>query len=45
MEASIAALKEHHTQLKETWSIKPSLEVAIPDKPLDQFCKEILSHV
>ncbi len=45
MEASIAALKEHHKQLKETWSIKPSLEIAIPDKPLDQFCREILSHV
>lgn len=45
MEASIAALKEHHKQLKETWGIKTSLEVAIPDKPLDQFCKEILSHV
>ncbi len=45
MDASIAALKEHHKQLKETWGIMPSLEVAIPDKPLDQFCKEILSHV
>lgn len=45
MEASVAVLKEHHKQLKETWGIKPSLEVAIPDKSLDQFCKEILSHV
>jgi len=45
MEASIAALKEHHHRLKETWNIKPVLEVAIPDKPLDQFCKEILTHV
>ncbi len=45
MEASIAALKEHHEQLKKTWGIKPSAEVAIPDKPLDEFCKEILSHV
>ena len=45
MEASIDALREHHRQLKETWNIKPSLEVAIPEKSLDQFCKEILSHV
>jgi CRISPR system Cascade subunit CasC len=45
MDASIAALKEHHKQLKETWSIKPTLEIAMPDKPLDEFCKEILSHV
>jgi CRISPR system Cascade subunit CasC len=45
MKASIDRLKEHHKQLKETWGIKPSLEVAIPDKPLDEFCKEILSHV
>jgi len=45
MEASTAALKEHHGQLKKTWGIKPSVEVTIPDKPLDEFCKEILSHV
>jgi CRISPR system Cascade subunit CasC len=45
MEASVVVLKEHHKQLKETWGIKPSLEVAIPDKSLDQFCEEILSHV
>jgi len=43
--ASVAALKEHHEQLKKTWGIKPSLEIAIPDKSLDQFCAEILSHV
>jgi len=43
--ASVAALKEHHEQLKKTWGIKPSLEIAIPDKPLDQFCAEILSYV
>jgi CRISPR system Cascade subunit CasC len=45
MVASITALKEHHAQLTKTWGIKPSVEVAIPDKPLDEFCKEILSHV
>jgi CRISPR system Cascade subunit CasC len=45
MDASIAALKEHHQQLKNTWGIKPSVEIAIPDKPLDAFCTEILRHV
>jgi CRISPR system Cascade subunit CasC len=45
MDASIAALKEHHKQLKTTWDIKPSAEVFIPDKSLDEFCEEILSHV
>ena len=45
MDASIAALKEHHKQLKETWNIKPALEIAIPDKSLNEFCKEIMSHV
>ncbi len=45
MGASITALNEHHEQLKKTWGIKPSAEVAIPDKPLDQFCEEILRHV
>jgi CRISPR system Cascade subunit CasC len=45
MDASITALKEHHEQLKKTWGIKPSAEIAIPDKPLDEFCEEILRHV
>ena len=45
MDASIEALKKHHEQLKNTWGIKPAVEVAIPEKPLDQFCEEILSHV
>ncbi len=45
MEASIGALKEHHEQLKKTWGIKPSAEIAIPDMPLDEFCEEILRHV
>ena len=45
MDASIAALREHHEQLKKTWGIKPSAEVAIPDKPLDEFCEEILHRV
>jgi CRISPR system Cascade subunit CasC len=45
MEASIAALTEHHKQMQDTWSIQPTLEVAIPKRPLDEFCKEILNRV
>jgi CRISPR system Cascade subunit CasC len=45
MEASVAALKHHHEQLKTTWGIQTSVEVAIPDRPLAQFCEEILHHV
>lgn len=45
MEASIAALKEHHAQLKKIWGLKPVLEKAIPDTDLDTFCKEIVAHV
>jgi CRISPR system Cascade subunit CasC len=45
MEASITALKAHHEQLKATWGLKPTAEVAIPDKSLDQFCAELLAHV
>lgn len=45
VDASIAALKEHHEQLKKTWGIQPVVEVAIPDKSLDDFCKEIIAHV
>jgi CRISPR system Cascade subunit CasC len=45
MDASIAALKEHHEQLKSTWGIRPLAEVAIPDRTLDQFCEEIVRHV
>ncbi len=44
-EPSIAALKQHHEQLKKTWNIKPVLEIVIPEKDLDTFCKEITSHV
>lgn len=45
VDASIAAMKEHHAQLKKTWGIKPGVEVAIPDIGLDTFCKEIIAHV
>jgi CRISPR system Cascade subunit CasC len=43
--ASIAKLKAHHEQLKTTWGIKPTAEVAIPDLGLDAFCKELVAHV
>lgn len=45
MVESISKLKEHHEQLKTTWGINPIVEIAIPDRPLDKFCEEILSHV
>lgn len=45
MGASIFALKKHHEQLKQTWGISPLVEAAIPDKPLGEFCKEMLRHV
>lgn len=45
MEASVTALKHHHEQLKKTWGIRPSVDIAIPEKSLDQFCQEILTHV
>ena len=44
-DTSIAALKAHHEQLKTTWSIKPVVEVTIPDIGLDAFCKAIVAHV
>jgi CRISPR system Cascade subunit CasC len=45
MDASIAALRDHHAQLKKTWGIKPLVEKAIPDIDLDTFCTEIVTHV
>jgi CRISPR system Cascade subunit CasC len=45
MAPSITALKEHHEQLKGTWGITPVAEAAIPNKSLDEFCKEIVTHV
>ncbi len=44
-DASIAALKAHHEQLKTTWGIKPVVEVAIPDAGLDTFCERLVAHV
>jgi CRISPR system Cascade subunit CasC len=45
IDASIAKLKQHREQLEKTWGIKPKAEAAIPDKTIDEFCKEILQHV
>jgi CRISPR system Cascade subunit CasC len=45
VDASVAALKEHYAQLKKTWNIQTSVEVAIPDTDLNTFCKEIIAHV
>jgi len=45
MDASVLALKQHREQLEKTWGIKPVVDVAMPDRPIDEFCKEILSHV
>lgn len=45
MDASIAALREHHEQLKKTWGITSTAEEVIPDKALDEFCGEIVRHV
>lgn len=45
VEPSIAALKAHHEQLKQTWGIKPVVEVAIPDVGLDAFCERLVAHV
>jgi CRISPR system Cascade subunit CasC len=44
-DASIAALKAHHEQLKTTWGIQPVEEVAIPDTGLDAFCERLVAHV
>ena len=45
IQASIAALKHHHEELKKTWGIQPAREVAIPDHTLEDFCTEMLGHV
>jgi CRISPR system Cascade subunit CasC len=45
MDESITRLKAHHEQLKQTWGIRPELETAIPDRPLDEFCSGVLQYV
>jgi CRISPR system Cascade subunit CasC len=45
MQASIEKLTQHHAELKGTWGIEPTVEVAIPNLPLSKFCEEILHYV
>lgn len=45
MEASVAALKKHREQLEKVWGIKVTAAATIPEKTIDEFCEEILSHV
>ncbi|OPZ30602.1 MAG: CRISPR system Cascade subunit CasC [Lentisphaerae bacterium ADurb.BinA184] len=45
VEASVAALKQHHEQMKETWGIQTTAELAIPDTGLEDFCERIVVHV
>ena len=45
MEPSIAALKKHHAATMKTWGTEMSVEAAIPDESLANFCEKILSHV
>ena len=45
VETSIECMKQHHEALKKTWGIKTAVEVAIPDKSLDELCKVLVAHV
>ena len=42
---SVELLKAHHADLKKTWGIKTTAECAMPEKSLEEFCKELLAHV
>lgn len=43
-DASVTLLKDHHSQMKKTWDIRPTVEVTIPDVGLDAFCKELIKN-
>lgn len=43
--ASIDQLKAEHESLKKTWGIETVAEAAIPDKPLNEFCKVLVGYV
>ncbi len=45
LDASIEALKAHHSKLKETWGIACDTEVSIPDVNLNAFCEALTQHV
>jgi CRISPR system Cascade subunit CasC len=44
---SIERMKKHYEDLKKTWGIKTAVEVEVasPDKSLDEFCKVLVGHV
>ncbi|XOV70441.1 MAG: type I-E CRISPR-associated protein Cas7/Cse4/CasC [Verrucomicrobiota bacterium] len=45
LEASVEALKAHHTKLKETWDITCDAEVILPDINLNAFCEALTQNV
>lgn len=45
LESSIALLKAHHNQLKETWGITCDVEVSLPEANLNAFCEALVKHV
>ena len=45
IEPSIAKMKEQHKNLKDNFGLKSLAEIGIPDKTLDDFCKELTGHV
>lgn len=45
LDASIEAMRAHHTKLKDTWGITCDTEVAIPEVNLNAFCQALTQHV
>jgi CRISPR system Cascade subunit CasC len=45
VEASRKALQKHHDELKNTWSITTTTEVAVPDETLAQLLEKLTDHV
>lgn len=45
LEPSVTALKAHFENIKKTWDLKCTEEVALPETTLTQFCTRLLSHV
>ncbi len=45
VEPSVKEMREHHSAMKKTWGIETAEEVAIPDVPLDEFCRRLVAHV
>ena len=40
-----AKLLQHHEELKKTWNVATTAEVAIPDSDLNTFCSTLCDHV